>query len=153
MHQMDEVVKQRDQFRNELQSLKETHKQLKDENQALIDEVCSLFFSSIVDLIFVDFLVKIKSNSNINRDLKSALNSSNIDTQSVQSQLKQLKSALSQQQERFNQELAEKTALLEKFKSENKKIIVRLTFFSLSFDSNVCFYRFNVDRPIVTKNY
>ncbi len=67
---------------------------------------------------------KIKSKDEINRDLKLALTSSNNDTQTVYNQLRQLNTNLSELQQKYDRDLAERDQQIGILRNEQKQFLV-----------------------------
>lgn len=67
-----------------------------------------------------------KSKDEINRDLKLALTTSNNDAQVVYNQLRQLNANLTDLQEKYDQDLAERDQRIEFLQNEQKKLHVNL---------------------------
>jgi len=67
-----------------------------------------------------------KSKDEINRDLKLALTTSNNDAQAVYNQLRQLNVNLTDLQEKYDRDLAERDQRIEFLQNEQKKLNVNL---------------------------
>ena len=67
---------------------------------------------------------KIKSKDGINRDLKLALTSSNNDAQQIYNQLRQLNTNLTELQQKYDQDIAERNQQIEILYKEQKQLIV-----------------------------
>jgi hypothetical protein len=118
---MNDLTKQRDTYHTQLTSFQHVYEQLQDENSSLKDEVNRNFgFSFYFEMISF----KISSKNEINRDLKLALTSSNNDTQSIYTQLRQLNTNHNNSQQTYEHTIAERDTQIEHLQSEQKQIIV-----------------------------
>ena len=70
------------------------------------------------------YFQKIKSKDDINRDLKTALASSNNDTQTTYNQLRQVNTNLSDLQQKYDRDINERNKQIEMFHNQQKQMIV-----------------------------
>ncbi|CAF1316645.1 unnamed protein product, partial [Adineta ricciae] len=103
VQQMDDIVKQRTELHTQLTTLQNEHKQIQQENKSLKDEI--------------------KSKDEINRDLKSALASSNNDSQSTYTQLRQANSNLTELQKKYDRDLADRNKQIETLHNQHKQMM------------------------------
>jgi len=125
IQQMDQVVKQRDDLQNQWAILRDEFESIQQEDKALKDEVAA-FVCLNVSNYFVFCFDKMKSKDEINRDLKLALTTSNNDAQAVYNQLRQLNVNLTDLQEKYDRDLAERDQRIEFLQNEQKKLNVNL---------------------------
>jgi hypothetical protein len=119
---LNDICKQRDELHAHLTSLQLEHERIQQENKALKEEV--FVFSFLFHLLFSYYFEKIKSKDEINRDLKLALTSSNNDTQTIYNQLRQLNTSLSDLQQKYDRDIAERNHQIEIYHTEQKQMIV-----------------------------
>ncbi len=89
----------------------------------LVKKYVILCFSFIIHRIL---FLQIKSKDEINRDLKLALTASNNDTQAIYNQLRQLNVNLSELQQKYDRDLAERDQQIELIHKEKQQLIVTM---------------------------
>lgn len=111
---MNDVIK-------ELSTLRNEYEQILHENKALKDEV----FIEFIRPSFIRLLSsQMKSKDDINRDLKLALTSSNNDAQTIYNQLRQLNTNLTDLQEKYDRDLADRDQRIDVLQNERNQLIV-----------------------------
>ncbi|CAF1406211.1 unnamed protein product [Adineta steineri] len=104
VQQMDDVLKQRSELHTQLTTLQNEYKHIQQENKSLKEEI--------------------KSKDEISRDFKQALTSSNNDIQTTYNQLRQVNMNLSDLQQKYDRDLAERNKQIDILHNQHKQTII-----------------------------